>query len=138
MHGQVFEEFNLLIYWFQKSDITYPTLEMIKICPKRRLFNGKNNVFSTGFGFRNSSGGGLHSNSNLDEDRLVQGSRRLGRCREKPGPHLNESRPDRAEGNLYVQGSKYRRAEGALYVQSTCLDVQRILWTVKLWRNSIY
>ena len=52
MHGQVFEEFNLLIYWFQKSDITYPTLEMIKICPKRRLFNDKNDVFWMGFGLK--------------------------------------------------------------------------------------
>ena len=32
----------------------------------------------------------------------------LGRCRKKPGPHLNESRPDRAEGNLYVEGCSVR------------------------------
>ena len=63
---------------------------------------------------------------------------RLGRCWEKSGPHLNASRPDRAEGDLYVQGSKPRRVEGALYVQSTCLDVQRNLCTLKLWINSIY
>ena len=43
-----------------------------------------------------------------------------------------ENRPDRAEGNLYVHGSR-----PALYVQPTCLDVQRILCTVKLSRNSI-
>ena len=49
-----------------------------------------------------------------------------------------ESRPDRAEGNLYVHGSRPGRAEGALYVQPTCLGVQRNLCTVKLSRNSIY
>ena len=41
LHGQALEKFNLLIYWFQKSGITYPTLEMIKIYPKSRLFNNK-------------------------------------------------------------------------------------------------
>ena len=30
----------------------YPTLEMIKICPKRRLFNDINDVFWMGFGFK--------------------------------------------------------------------------------------
>ena len=52
LHGQVFEKFNLLIYWFQKSDITYPTLQMIKICPKRRFFDDKNDVFWLGLGFK--------------------------------------------------------------------------------------
>ena len=50
LHVQTLETFNLLIYWFQKSGITYPTLQMIKICPKRRLFNDKNDVFWMGFG----------------------------------------------------------------------------------------
>ena len=50
----------------------------------------------------------------------------------------NESRPDRAEGNLHVHGSMPGRAEGALYVQPTCLDMQRVLCTVKLSRKSIY
>ena len=49
---KAFEKFNLLIYWFQKSGITYPTLEMIKICPKRRRFDDKNDVFWMGFGFK--------------------------------------------------------------------------------------
>ena len=49
-----------------------------------------------------------------------------------------ECRPDRAEGNLYVHGRRPGRAEGALHVQPTCLDVQIILCTVKLSRNSIY
>ena len=52
LHGQALEKFNLLIYWFQKSGITYPTLEMIKICPKRRFFNDKNDVFWMGFGIK--------------------------------------------------------------------------------------
>ena len=47
-----FEKFNLLIYWFQKSGITYPTLEMIKIYPKSRLFNDKSDVFWMGLGFK--------------------------------------------------------------------------------------
>ena len=50
----------------------------------------------------------------------------------------HESRPDHAEGNLYVHGSRSGRAEGALNVQPTCLGVQRILCTVKLPRNSTY
>ena len=33
LHGQNFEKLNLLIYWFQRSGITYPTLQMIKSCP---------------------------------------------------------------------------------------------------------
>ena len=52
LHGQALEKFNLLIYWFQKSGITYPTLEMIKIYPKSRLFNDKSDVFWMGFGFK--------------------------------------------------------------------------------------
>ena len=52
LHGQAFEKFSLLIYWFQKYGITYPTLEMIKICPKRRLFNDINDVFWMGLGFK--------------------------------------------------------------------------------------
>ena len=52
LHGHVFEKFNLLIYWFQKSGITYPTLEMIKIYPKSRLFNEKSDVFWMGFGIK--------------------------------------------------------------------------------------
>ena len=47
-------------------------------------------------------------------------------------------RANHAEGFLHVQGSRPRRVEGTLHVQSTCLDVQRILSTVKLSRNSIY
>ena len=50
----------------------------------------------------------------------------------------HEGRPDRAEGNLYAHASKPGRAEGDLHAQPTCLDVQRILCTVKLSRNSIY
>ena len=34
LHAQVFKRFNLLIYWLQKSDITHPALETIKICLK--------------------------------------------------------------------------------------------------------
>ena len=48
------------------------------------------------------------------------------------------SRPNRAEGNLYVHASRPGRAEVALYVQPPCLDVHIILCTVKLSRNSIY
>ena len=40
-----FEKFNLLIYWFQKSDIAYLTLEMIKIAPKQGLLNDKSDFF---------------------------------------------------------------------------------------------
>ena len=71
LHVQTFDNFGLLIYWLQKYGITNPTLEMIKIYPKPRFFNSKNCVFWMGFGIRNSSGGGLHSNINLDVDRLV-------------------------------------------------------------------
>ena len=38
LHAQAFEKFNLLIYWFQKSGITYPTLQMNKIIPKTTSF----------------------------------------------------------------------------------------------------
>ena len=62
LHVQTFEKFGLLIYWLQKYGITTPTLKMIRICPKPHFFNSKNCVFWTGFGIRNSSGGGLHSN----------------------------------------------------------------------------
>ena len=48
LDGQTVEKFNLLIYWFQESGITYPTLQMIKIYPKRRLFNNKNDLFFNG------------------------------------------------------------------------------------------
>ena len=65
LHGQAFEKFNLLIYWFQKSGITYPTLQMIRTCLKRRLFDDKNYVFWMGFGFRNSGCGGLVLNPSL-------------------------------------------------------------------------
>ena len=49
----------------------------------------------------------------------------------------HESRPDRAEGGMYVHGGRPGRAEGVLYVQPTCLDVQSILCTFKLSRKSI-
>ena len=52
LHVQAVWKLVLLIYWFQKSGITYPTLEMIKMCPKRCLFNNKNDVFWMGFGFK--------------------------------------------------------------------------------------
>ena len=51
-------------------------------------------------------------------------------CREQ------ETRLDRAEGNLYVHASWPGRAEGALYIQPTCLEVHRIRRTVKCSRNS--
>ena len=114
--------------------------------PSRRRHQ-KCSPFSAGVGIRNQ-GGKLklplfddRTRRLLDEVRpWAQGSiwLGLGRCRHWPGPHLNESRPDRAEGGLYVHGSNPRRAEGALYIPSTCLGVQRILCTVKLSRNSIY
>ena len=62
LHGQAFEKFNLLIYWFQKSGITYTTLEMIKICPKRRLFDDKNEVFWKGSASRFGVATYHHSN----------------------------------------------------------------------------
>ncbi len=35
LHGQAFEKFNLLVYWFQEYDFTDPTLQMAKTCLKR-------------------------------------------------------------------------------------------------------
>ena len=52
LYGPAFEDFNLLIYWCQKSDITHPTLQMIKTFPKRRLFDNENDVFWMRFGFK--------------------------------------------------------------------------------------
>ena len=52
LHVRAVEKFNLLIYWFQKSGITYPTLHMNKTWPKQRLFNDKNDVFWMVFGFK--------------------------------------------------------------------------------------
>ena len=65
LHGQAFDNFKLLIYWFQKSGITYPTLQMTKTCLQRRLFDDNNYVFWMGFGFKNSGCGGLRMGSKL-------------------------------------------------------------------------
>ena len=48
LHVQAVEKSNLLIYWFQKYGIAYPTRQMIKIYPKRRLFNNKKDLFLNG------------------------------------------------------------------------------------------
>ena len=162
MHGQAFEKFNLLIYWFQKSGITYPTLEIIKICPKRRLFNSKNDVFWMGFGFKiwrcdisslepvphkqigsaDTPIGPKFRSCQYHLARWLSGgiictsSQLAQTCKESSARSL--PRANRAEDFLHVQGDKPRRTEGTLYVQSACLDVQRVLCTVKLSRNSIY
>ena len=52
LHGRAYEKLNLLIYWFQESGTTYPTLQMSRTSLKRRLFNDKNDVFWMGFDFR--------------------------------------------------------------------------------------
>ena len=59
LHGQAFEKFNLWIYWFQKTGITYTTIQMTKTCLKLDLFDDKKVVFWMGFGFRNSGCGEL-------------------------------------------------------------------------------
>jgi len=89
LHGRAYEKLNLLIYWFQESGTTYPTLQMIRTCLKRHLFIDKNGVFWMGFDFRILGG-----NS----------------CRRRAFVQGHESRPDRAEGSLYVRGSRPGRA----------------------------
>ena len=48
LHVQAVWKLVLLIYWFQKDGIAYPTRQLIKIYPKRRLFNNKNDLFLNG------------------------------------------------------------------------------------------
>ena len=47
-----FGEIQSIDYWFRESGITYPTLQIIKTLPKRRLLEDKNDVFWMRFGFK--------------------------------------------------------------------------------------
>ena len=78
----------LLIYWFQKYGIAYPTRQMIKIYPKRRLFNNKNDLF---FKWGSASRFCVGAHHHFCKRRMCYGYMR--------------GRPDRAEGTLYVQST---------------------------------
>ena len=47
-----FREIQSIDILVPKIVITYLTLQMTKICPKRRFFNDKNDAFWLGFGFK--------------------------------------------------------------------------------------
>ena len=131
LHGQALEKFNLLIYWFQNPGITYPTLEMIKIYPKSRLFNDKSDVFWMGFGFKIwrcdiSSLEPVPAIMFLEgltvQMVLCTSSQLAWTCRDASARLLPNA--DRAQGSLHVQGAR-------LAAQRVLCTSSQLAWTCK-------